>query len=93
MKILIMVEAFEESRIPELTELADNNLTFSFGNNDNNGFLVPSLSSWTVGGLVGQTSGVPLNIPIDGNSYVSDKSFLPGAYSIGNIFRIKWLSK
>ena len=28
--------AFEESRIPELTELADNNLTFSFGNNDNN---------------------------------------------------------
>lgn len=29
---------FEESRIPELTELADNNLTFSYGNNDNNGF-------------------------------------------------------
>lgn len=77
--------AFEESRIPELTELADNNLTFSFGNNDNNGFLVPSLSSWTVGGLVGQTSGIPLNIPVDGNSYVSDKSFLPGAYSIGDI--------
>lgn len=77
--------AFEESRIPELTELADNNLTFSFGNNDNNGFLVPSMSGWTVAAIVGQTSGVPLNIPIDGNDYISDKSFLPGTYSIGQI--------
>lgn len=77
--------AFEESRIPKLTELADNNLTFSFGNNENNGFLVPSMSNWTAAALVGQTSGVPLNIPVDGNSYVSDKSFLPGTYSIGQI--------
>ena len=77
--------AFDESRIPELTELADNNLTFSFGNKENNGFLVPSMSNWTVAALVGQTSGVPLNIPIDGNSYISDKSFLPGTYSIGQI--------
>lgn len=77
--------AFEESRIPELTALADNNLTFSFGNNDNNGFLAPSMSGWTVAAMIGQTSGVPLNIPIDGNEYISDKSFLPGTYSIGQI--------
>lgn len=80
--------AFEESRIPELTELtelADNNLTFSYGNNDNNGFLVPSMSGWTVAAMVGQTSGIPLNIPVDGNSYVSKDSFLPGCYSIGEI--------
>lgn len=68
-------EAFEESRIPELTALADNNLTFSFGNNDNNGFLAPSMSGWTVAAMIGQTSSVPLNIPIDGNEYISDKSF------------------
>lgn len=77
--------AFEESRIPELTELADNNLTFSYGNNDNNGFLVPSMSGWTAAAMVGQTSGMPLNIPVDGNSYVSKDSFLPGCYSIGEI--------
>lgn len=77
--------AFEESRIPELTELADNNLTFSYGNSDNNGFLVPSMSGWTAAAMVGQTSGIPLNIPVDGNSYVSKDSFLPGCYSIGEI--------
>lgn len=77
--------AFEESRIPELTELADNNLTFSYGNSDNNGFLVPSMSGWTAAAIVGQTSGIPLNIPVDGNSYVSKDSFLPGCYSIGEI--------
>lgn len=77
--------AFEESRMPELTELADNNLTFSYGNNDNNGFLVPSVSGWTAAAMIGQTSGIPLNIPIDGNSYVSKDSFLPGSYSIGQI--------
>ena len=77
--------AFEESRIPELTELADNNLTFSYGNNDNNGFLVPSMSGWTAAAMVGQTSGIPLNIPVDGNSYVSKDNFLPGCYSIGEI--------
>lgn len=60
--------AFEESRMPELTELADNNLTFAYGNNDNNGFLVPSMSGWTAAAMIGQTSGIPLNIPIDGNS-------------------------
>lgn len=77
--------AFEESRIPELTELADNNLTFTNGNNENNGFFVPSMSGWTVAAMVGQTSGVPLNIPVEGNEYISDKSFLPGTYSIGQI--------
>lgn len=78
---------FEESRIPELTELADNNLTFSYGNNGNNGFLVPSMSGWTVAAMVGQTSGVPLNIPIGQNDYISDTSFLPGTYSIGQILK------
>ena len=80
--------AFEESKIPELTELADKNLTFSYGNNNNNGFLVPSLSGWTVAAMIGQTSGIPLNIPVDSNGYFDNQSFLPGAYSIGEILNI-----
>lgn len=77
--------AFEESLIPELNLLANQNLTFSYGNKDNNGFYVPFMSGWTAAAMVGQTSGVPLNIPIDANGYVSEDSFLPGTYSIGQI--------
>ena len=77
--------AFEESLIPELNLLANQNLTFSYGNKDNNGFYVPSMSGWTAAAMVGQTSGVPLNIPIDANGYVSEDNFLPGTYSIGQI--------
>lgn len=43
------------------------------------------MSGWTAAAMVGQTSGVPLNIPVDGNIYVSKDSFLPGCYSIGEI--------
>lgn len=43
------------------------------------------MSGWTAAAMVGQTSGIPLNIPVDGNSYVSKDSFLPGCYSIGEI--------
>lgn len=77
--------AFDESRIPELTELADNNLTFTNGNNDNNGFLVPAMSGWTCAAMVGQSSGVPLNTPAGANGYLSETSFLPGAYTLGDI--------
>lgn len=33
------------------------------------------MSGWTVAAMVGQTSGVPLNIPIGQNDYFSDTSF------------------
>ena len=74
---------FEESLIPELTELSENNLTFTNGDYSNNGFYAPAMSGWTAAALVGQTSGVPLNTPAGANSYLSDKSFLPGAYTLG----------
>ncbi|MGN1276242.1 MAG: LTA synthase family protein [Floccifex sp.] len=71
--------AMEVSYIPELTQIKEENLSFS------DGFIAPSLNGWTVAAMVGQTSGLPLNIPINGNSYVSEDSFLSGAYSIGDI--------
>lgn len=43
------------------------------------------MSGWTAAALVGQTSGVPLNTPAGANSYLSDKSFLPGAYTLGDL--------
>ncbi len=77
--------AMENNLIPELTNLANNNLTFSGGNVANDGFNVLSGAGWTVAAMVGQTSGIPINIPIDGNSYISEGNFLNGAYSIGEI--------
>lgn len=76
---------FEESLIPELTELSENNLTFTNGDYSNNGFYAPAMSGWTAAALVGQTSGVPLNTPAGANSYLSDKSFLPGAHTLGDL--------
>ena len=43
------------------------------------------MSGWTAAALVGQTSGLPLNTPAGANSYLSDKSFLPGAYTLGDL--------
>ena len=77
--------AFEESLIPELTLLANQNLAFDNGDKSNNGFLVPAMSGWTAAAMVGQTSGVPLNTPAGANGYLSDTSFLPGAYTLGDI--------
>lgn len=77
--------AFEESLIPELTLLANQNLTFENNDKSNNGFLVPAMSGWTAAAMVGQTSGVPLNTPAGANGYLSDMSFLPGAYTLGDI--------
>ena len=45
---------------------------------------VPGVN-WTIGAIVSETAGIPLKIPIDGNSYGYYKSFLPGAYTLGDI--------
>ena len=74
--------------IPELYDLASENMNFS--HNAGIGGLVelPGVS-WTIGSMVGQTSGIPLNVPdgiVDGqNGYGKDGVFLPGATTIFDI--------
>ena len=75
--------AFEDCYIPELYELANDNFTF----NNNKGFYTPPFTGWTISALVGQSSGIPLNIPIDGNEFVTNNKFLPGAYTIGDVLK------
>lgn len=76
--------AFEENLIPELTKLADQNISFShtskFGGMQN-----IQNTNWTIAAMVSQTSGIPLKIGIDGNAYGEYSTFLPGAESIGEI--------
>lgn len=70
--------------IPGLSELIRENVSFT--DNSGHGYYSASGTGWTVAGMVGQTAGINLNAPIDGNSYGQNgESFLPGAYSIGDI--------
>ncbi len=69
--------------IPELYQIAEENITF----NDNKGYYVAPGASWTVASMVAQSSGIPLNIPIGENDFVTSNKYLPGAYSLGEILK------
>lgn len=75
--------AFDECYIPELYELAKNNITF----NNNGGYYVAPNTGWTIAAMVGQSAGIPLNIPVEANEFVTDNEFLPGAYSLGELLK------
>ncbi|MBB6454520.1 phosphoglycerol transferase [Salirhabdus euzebyi] len=77
---------WEYSVIPELENIAQNNLNFS--NSDKIGGAHPITgTTWTVGALVATTSGIPLKIPINGNEYTSSENFLAGAYTLGDVLK------
>lgn len=74
----------EENTIPELTELAKQNVTFQLGPDGSQGIL-PLTSTWTIAAMVAQTSGLPLKIPVEKNSMSKYGSFLPGAVTLGEV--------
>jgi len=75
--------ALEYNCIPELYQLAEENITF----NDNKGYEVAPGASWTVASMIAHSSGIPLNIPIGENDFVTSNKFLPGAYSLGEVLK------
>ena len=77
----------EDNLIPELYELAQENLNFSH-NEDVGGFLPVTGATWTIGAMVAHTSGVPLKLPPDvaENEYGQDEGgFLPGITSLTDL--------
>lgn len=80
--------AFEENLIPELTLLSQENESFS-GDNKNilNGGYSLKGSTWTIGGMFAQTSGIPLNISIELNSMDTQETFFAGAITLGDILK------
>ena len=74
----------QEDLIKPLSELAYNNISFSNSSKLGGALSVPG-TTWTVGALVSQTSGLPLKISIGENSYGEYNTFLPGAYTLGEI--------
>lgn len=77
--------AFEQNVIPELTELSLQNESFS-GNQQtlNGGYTMPG-ATWTIGAMFAQSTGLPLNIPIEQNSMNTQDSFFPDIVSVGDI--------
>lgn len=75
---------YNTDRMPELTQLAKQNINFS--NTEKLGGAVDLLgTNWTIAAMVSQTSGVPLKISIEQNSYGRHSTFLPGVHTLGEI--------
>ncbi|MDO4616809.1 MAG: GBS Bsp-like repeat-containing protein [Lachnospiraceae bacterium] len=77
--------AFSENVIPELTQLSLENENFSGTEGGLNGGIPLKGTTWTIGAMFGQTSGLPLNLPIDKNAMSTQDEFFPGATTLGNI--------
>ncbi len=80
--------ALDFNLIPELTELAQENINFSH-NNQVGGFRQVTGASWTIGAMVAHTGGVPLKVP-EGitdwqNGYGQDGEFLDGLTNLTSI--------
>lgn len=70
--------------IPELTELAKENISFS-NDNDLGGAFACYNTGWTMGGLLSSSSGVNYQLPIQGNEAGEYEKFLPGLTTLGDI--------
>lgn len=70
--------------IPELTELAEENVYFS-NDNDLGGAGAAAGTGWTMGGLLASATGVSYKLPVDGNGAGEYENYLPGLISIGEI--------
>lgn len=76
--------AYDYNLIPNLTKLANDNVSFSTSTKLTGGFITKS-THFTVGSLVAHTAGIPLTVSIYGNSYSDYGQFLSGAFSLGDI--------
>lgn len=77
--------AFDENVIPELTEIAQTNEDFSGADPKLNGGYSLAGTTWTMGAMFAQTSGLPLNISISANDIDTQDSFFPGVTTLGDI--------
>lgn len=81
---------FEENYIPELTELAQNNVNFSNSGKLGGGYAA-SGATWTMAGIFAQTSGLPLKLSEtveegNGNAVLeSNDGFSASAYNLEDI--------
>ena len=82
--------AMEENLIPELHQLAQENISFyPTDPKSSGGYHTTAGATWTIGSMVAQTAGIPLKTPTeDVNKYgAAGEAFLPGVTSLTNILK------
>lgn len=77
--------AFDKNVIPNLTAIAQENEDFSGADAALNGAHALPGTTWTIGGIFAQTSGLPLKVPFYHNSMSTQESFFPGVTALGDI--------
>ena len=76
---------FAVDYMADLTSLALENECFSGDNESLNGGICLPGTTWTMGAMFGQTSGVPLKIPMNGNQMANQESFFTDMVTLGDI--------
>jgi hypothetical protein len=77
---------FDYNCIPELTKLAESEECFTAGSGLNGGYVLPG-TSWTMGGMFAQTSGLPLKTNLANNMMDTQESFFSGATCLGDVLK------
>ncbi len=78
--------AVEVSYMPGLEEIAVNNINFS--NTSKLGGPIPiEGTTWTIAGMLAQTSGIPLKTVMNANDYGTEGEFIPGVVTLGDILK------
>ncbi len=78
---------FKEDVIPELTELALNNEDFSGSSDTINGAYSLPFTTFTMGAMFAQSSGLPLKNNLENNDMVTQSSFFGSTTCIGDILQ------
>lgn len=78
----------EINYIPGLTQLAENNLSFS-SSEKLGGFRAINGTTWTMGALLATTSGVPYSFPTERNSMNKWDEFAGGLITLGDLLEEK----
>lgn len=76
--------AFDTNYIPELTQLAQDNVSFS-GNGSLSGLNAATGATWTMGAMFAHTTGLPLKIPINKNEMDKQEVFFPDVATLGDV--------
>ena len=75
----------DENLMQPLTDLAEEGISFSHLDKGFGGPVATAGCTWSVASMVNMNTGLPMKVPVDGNSYGTPDNFLPGAVTIGDI--------
>lgn len=76
---------FDENYIPELTQLAKSNICFTDNDNINGAYSLYG-TTWTMGGMFAESTGLPLKTNVY-NSMEKQDDFFPNIVSIGDVLK------